>query len=75
MLTIFRRHVKGCSHRSRRYRRCACPIHVEGSLAGEPIRKALDLSSWEVLRISFTSGTAEAESATKFARRHREKQS
>lgn len=47
MLTIFRRHVKSCSHRSRRYRRCACPIHVEGTLAGETIRKALDLTSWE----------------------------
>lgn len=47
MLTIFRRHMKACSHRSRRYRRCACQIHVEGSLAGEPIRKALDLRSWE----------------------------
>jgi integrase len=47
MLTIFRRHLKDCSHRSRRYRRCRCPIHVEGTLAGEPIRRALDLTSWE----------------------------
>src|SRR5688572_11207595 len=47
MLTIFRRHLKTCPHTSRRYRRCKCPISVEGSLAGEPIRKALDLTSWE----------------------------
>src|SRR6266852_2411601 len=47
MLTIFRRHVRSCPHQSRRYRRCSCPIHVEGTLAGEPIRKALDLTSWE----------------------------
>ena len=47
MLTIFRRHVKDCPHSSRRYRRCRCPVHVEGSLAGETIRKALDMTSWE----------------------------
>ncbi len=47
MLVIFRRHLKSCPHTSRRYRRCKCPIHVEGSLAGEKIRKALDLSNWE----------------------------
>jgi integrase/recombinase XerD len=47
MLTIYRRHLKECSHRSRRYRRCRCPIHVEGSLGAKTIRKALDLTSWE----------------------------
>jgi len=47
MLTIFRRHLKDCPHTSRRYRRCKCPLHVEGSLGGETIRKALDLTSWE----------------------------
>lgn len=47
MLTIFRRHLRGCPHVSRRYRRCQCPISVEGSLRGEKIRRALDLSSWE----------------------------
>jgi integrase/recombinase XerD len=48
MLVIFRRHLKSCPHTSRKYRRCKCPIHVEGSLAGEKIRRALDLSNWEV---------------------------
>src|ERR1700730_16793887 len=47
MLTLFRRHVKACLQTSRRYRRCQCPIHVEGSLRGEKIRKSLDLTSWE----------------------------
>jgi integrase len=47
MLTIFRRHLRDCPHRSRRYRRCQCPISVEGSLRGEKIRRALDLTSWE----------------------------
>src|ERR1044072_8718134 len=51
MLTIYRRHTKKCASengdRGRKYRRCHCPIHVEGSLGGETIRKALDLTSWE----------------------------
>ncbi len=47
MLRIYRRHRLSCSHRSERYRRCQCPIYVEGSLAGEQVRKALDLTSWE----------------------------
>lgn len=29
-------------------RRCGCPIQVEGSLGGESVRKALDLTSWQV---------------------------
>lgn len=47
VLTIFRRHVSSCSHTSRSYRRCKCPIHVEGSLGGEKVRRSLDLTSWE----------------------------
>lgn len=46
-LTLFRRHTKACGKTSRRYRRCSCPISVEGSLGGEKIRKALDQTSWE----------------------------
>jgi integrase/recombinase XerD len=47
MLTLYRRHLKECPHDDRRYRRCKCPIWVQGSLAGEKIRKSLDLTSWE----------------------------
>ncbi|MCU1231701.1 MAG: hypothetical protein JWO97_4585 [Acidobacteria bacterium] len=46
MLTLFRRHLKSCPHTSRSYRRCRCPIHVEGSLGGEQVRRALDLAAW-----------------------------
>ena len=46
MLTIFRRHLKSCPHASRTYRRCQCPIHVEGSLGGQAIRRDLDLTAW-----------------------------
>jgi integrase len=46
MLTLFRRHLKSCPQTSRKYRRCQCPIHVEGSLAGEVVRRSLDLTTW-----------------------------
>ena len=46
-LRLIRRHLKDCPHKSTRYRRCKCPIHVYGTLAGEKIRKALDQTSWD----------------------------
>ena len=44
MLIIYRRHLKSFPHRGngRKYRRCQCPIHVEGFLGDEPIRRALN---------------------------------
>lgn len=47
MLALYRRHTPKCGQTSRRYRRCPCPIWVQGTLGGEDIRKSLDLSSWE----------------------------
>jgi integrase/recombinase XerD len=50
MLTIYRRHVKTCEHKSegRKYRRCRCPIWADGFLKGEgEIRESLDLQNWE----------------------------
>lgn len=48
VLTIYRRHLKSCPHRSVTYRRCRCPIHVRGTLNGKKIkRQSLDLSNWE----------------------------
>jgi len=47
MLTIYRRHLKSCPDRSRSYRRCSCPIWVQGTLGGETIRRALDVTSIE----------------------------
>jgi integrase len=54
VLTLFRRHVRNCnffgkSRLARGNRNCKlkCPIHVEGSLRGESVRKGLDLTSWE----------------------------
>jgi integrase len=49
MLTIYRRHKKNCEHRNegRKYRRCRCPIWVDGSIAGNQFRKSLDIVDWQ----------------------------
>ena len=49
MLTPYRRHLKGCPHRGegRKYRRCQCPIWVDGTLTGREIRQSLGLRDWE----------------------------
>jgi integrase/recombinase XerD len=49
VLTIYRRHLATCEHadKGRSYRRCKCPLWVQGTLSGQPIRKALDLTAWE----------------------------
>ncbi len=45
-LILYRRHNQACG-KDRRFRRCSCPIWVQGSLGGEAIRKALNLASWD----------------------------
>ena len=49
MLTIYRRHRKDCSHRNqgRTYRRCRCPIWVDGFLGDQEIRRATGIRDWE----------------------------
>ena len=49
MLTAYRRHIKTCRHRAegRKYRRCRCPIWVDGFVEHEEIRKTLNTSNWE----------------------------
>src|SRR3990172_12023119 len=49
MLTIYRRHRRNCPHRKdgRKYRRCQCPIWVDGRLNGEDIHKSLRTNNWE----------------------------
>src|SRR5215472_2518290 len=52
MLTIFKRHTKDCIQAhggrdpGRKYRRCLCPLHAEGTLDGILYRKALGSTSW-----------------------------
>lgn len=47
MLTIYRRHRTTCPHHSRQYKKCFCPIWVQGLLEGKPVRRSLDLTNWE----------------------------
>jgi integrase/recombinase XerD len=49
MLTIYRRHRKNCEHRNagRKYRRCRCPIWVDGYIAAQEIRKSLHTVDWQ----------------------------
>jgi len=49
MLTIYRRHQKGCKHRSqgRRHRHCQCVIWVDGILSGVEIRESLKVRDWQ----------------------------
>ncbi len=48
MLTLYRRHTRSCGQKDRYYRRCKCPMWVEGTTnAGDYIRHSLKLTSWE----------------------------
>lgn len=49
MLTIYRRHRRGCPQRQygRACRRCRCPIWVDGFLAGRELRESLRTINWE----------------------------
>lgn len=47
MLHLYRRHLKSCPHRAWTYRRCQCPILVKGTLAGEFVKKSLDMTNWD----------------------------
>jgi hypothetical protein len=49
MLTIFRRHLKSCGHRAegRKYRRCNCPLHADGTVGADNVRCSLATSDWK----------------------------
>ena len=48
MLTLYRRHLKGCSKASDRfYKRCTCPMWVEGTTNETYVRRSLKTGSWE----------------------------
>ena len=47
MLNLWRRHLKSCPHRSRTYKKCGCPIWVQGTLHGEWLKQSLDVRNWE----------------------------
>jgi integrase/recombinase XerD len=47
MLNLYRRHLASCPHRLRTYKKCGCPIWVQGTLRNEWMKKSLDLRNWE----------------------------
>ena len=48
MLTLYRRHLKGCPKTADRfYKRCSCPMWVEGTANETYIRRSLKTGSWE----------------------------
>jgi len=56
MLKIYRLHTEQCvanrklpkeARYDRSYRRCQCPIHVEGMIGGKMVRRGLKTSSWQ----------------------------
>jgi len=51
MLSLYRLHTKRCSagrdRLDRSYRKCSCPIHVEGKCGDEFVRKGLQTSNWQ----------------------------
>ena len=51
-------HYAPCPYTSRRYRRCKCPIWVQGSLGCEWIKKSLNVTSWEAASTLVTAWTA-----------------
>jgi site-specific recombinase XerD len=49
LLTLYRRHLAVCQHKAkgRTFKRCKCPIWIQGTTEGKPVRKSLDVTSWE----------------------------
>src|SRR5271168_4841413 len=48
MLTLYRRHLKRCPKASDRfYKRCTCPMWVEGTTNETYVRRSLKTGSWE----------------------------
>lgn len=61
MLVLYRRHLAECSHKAkgRTFKRCHCPIWLQGTIAGQPLRKSLDVTSWpraEQLKLEIENG-------------------
>ena len=48
MLALYRRHLGACSHRTkgRTWKRCQCPVWVDGAIAGQRIHRSLDTRDW-----------------------------
>lgn len=64
MLSIFRLHGPRCSGRKskhdRTYRRCSCPIHVEGKCGDRFLRQSLHTSNWQKAQKQVSEAEARA---------------
>src|SRR5438552_1492588 len=78
MLTPYRRHKISCPHQNkgRAYRRCNCPIWVDGVFDGAEIRQSLRVHTWEEAerelqklkqRLTQTGSTADSPATLKHA--------
>jgi len=47
MLNLWRRHLQSCPHRVRTYKKCSCPIWVQGTLRGTWMKRSLGVRNWE----------------------------
>lgn len=47
MLNLWRRHSPNCKHKTRQYKKCSCPIWVQGTLHGKWMKKSLGIRNWE----------------------------
>lgn len=67
MLSIYQRHRKNCPHRSsgRKYRRCLCPIWVDGTLGLREIRKSLKTRDWQKAQDTVRRWESEIETFSK----------
>jgi integrase len=63
MLTTYRRHREDCAHKSegRKYRRCRCPIWVDGFIGQREIRRATGLRDWEKAQTQVRDWEAEGQ--------------
>src|SRR5690348_16862782 len=48
MLSLWRRHSKGCPHRGegRAWSKCSCPVWCDGEVGGRRVREALNTRDW-----------------------------
>lgn len=63
MLTIYRRHLTSCAHRAegREYRRCKCPLWVDGTVGQREIRESLHLRDWQKAQETIREWEAQGE--------------
>lgn len=61
MLTPYRRHTPKCPFKVKgnAYKKCSCPVWVQGSVDGMPVRRSADTRDWRVAQIRAREWEAE----------------